>query len=185
MNDAGGQSVGIAPSHWNKVLIVGGPGSGKSTLGRIVAQAMGGVLYELDVIGYVGGAGAERSLEDRLRDVAAIASQDRWVAEGSYIDWTDALAAAADSIVLLDPPWSVARHRIIMRHVKANLRRSNKHAGLRKLWCFVQDCKEYYTGSEARRLRTASWVDGFKAKTVICQTNREVEQFVHCIRSRA
>ena len=175
------QAANVTPFQWDRVLIIGGPGSGKTTLGRTIAQAIEGPLYELDAIGYEGGAGAERSLEDKLGDVGDIASQGRWVAEGSYIDWTDALAAAADGIVVLDPPWRVARHRIVMRHVKASLRRSNKHAGLRKLWSFLQDCKRYYTGSKARRLQTAAWVDGFAGKVVTCRTNQQVEELIHSI----
>lgn len=172
-------------AQWNKVLILGGPGSGKTTLGKRIAQAIDGPFYELDMIGYEKGSGAERSLDDRLHDVAIIADQVRWVAEGSYIDWTMALADAADGIVLLDPPWRVARYRIIMRHAKASLRRSNKHAGLRKLWRFVQDCKRYYTGPNARRQRTEAWIEGFGDKLVICRTNWDVGHLVTSIRSRA
>lgn len=185
MKGVGIQTVVVAPSQWRRVFIVGGPGSGKTRLGRIISQTIGCPLFELDAVGYEGGAGAERSLEDRLRDVANIASQDRWVAEGSYIDWTEALAKAADGIVVLDLPWRVAKHRIVMRHAKASLRRSNRHAGLRKLWLFVQDCKQYYTGPKARRLQTAAWLAGFEGKVLTCRTNREVEQLVDSIRLRA
>jgi len=169
----------------SKVLILGGPGSGKTTLGIQIAQAINGPFHELDFVGYEAGSGVERSLEDRLRDVAIIASQVRWVAEGSYIDWTAALAEAADGIILLDPPWRVARYRIVVRHAKASLRRSNKHPGLKRLWRFVQDCKGYYTGPNARRLQTEAWVEGFADKLVTCRTNREVERLVASIRSRA
>jgi chloramphenicol 3-O-phosphotransferase len=177
--------AGNLPSGWRKIFIVGGPGSGKTTLGSVVARAIDAPLFELDTVGYESGVGAERPMADRLRDVAAIASQERWVAEGSYIDWTRALAEAADGIVWLDPPWRVARHRIVARHVKASLRRSNRHPGLRKLWRFLGHCKGFYTGPDARRLRVARWVDGgFADKTVICRTDREVEDLVRDIRSR-
>jgi adenylate kinase family enzyme len=129
-----------------KILILGGPGSGKTTLGRRLSESLKAPFYELDVIRYDGGAGAERSLGDRLADVAALASQESWIAEGAFIGWTDALAIAADVIIWLDVPWRVACWRIISRHAKASLRGTNKHRGLSRLWKFTNDAKRYYFG---------------------------------------
>jgi adenylate kinase family enzyme len=161
------RATGDASTQWRRVFILGGPGSGKSTLGRRLAQALACPLFNLDAVGYEGGAGPERSRDARLLDVATIAVKDRWVAEGSFIDWTEALAEAADRIVVLDPPCKVARHRIVMRHVKASLRRSNQHAGLRNLWRFVRDSERYYTGRNAGRLQTDVWLGGFRDKVLV------------------
>ncbi|MGN6031467.1 MAG: hypothetical protein ACTHQE_07355 [Thermomicrobiales bacterium] len=165
----------VMAASWGRVFILGGPGSGKTTLGQRLAAALDAPFHALDTVGYEGGAGAEREMEVRLRDIAAIAIQERWVAEGTFIGWTEALAVAADAIVVLDLPWRVARYRIVMRHVKASVRRSNPHAGMRKLWNFVQDSKRYYEGPQAGRLQTAAWVEPFAGKVVTCRTDRDVE----------
>lgn len=177
--------VGITASSWRRVFILGGPGSGKTTLGQRIADVLDAPFYALDAVGYEGGSGAERGMEARLHDIATIAVQECWVAEGSFIGWTEALASAADGIVVLDPPWRVARYRIVMRHVKASLRRSNPHSGLRKLWSFVQDSKRYYEGTTAGRLQTAAWVEPFACKIVTCRTDRDVQHIVANIRPQS
>ncbi len=65
--------------------IIGGAGSGKTTLARRIAVITGGPLYELDSVGYENGAEARRPLEDKLVDVHAIAEQPAWIAEGIFL----------------------------------------------------------------------------------------------------
>jgi hypothetical protein len=163
-----------------RVLIVGGPGSGKTTLAHRLADQVGCPCFELDAVGYEGGAGPERSPADRQRDIATIVNQRAWVAEGSYTGWIDPLATAADVIVWLDVPWRTARHRLITRHVKASLRRSNRHRGLRKLWRFVRFAQAYYTATEEGqgRVQTATWLAGFTTPVIVCRTNADLERLI-------
>jgi adenylate kinase family enzyme len=65
--------------------IIGGPGSGKTTLARRIAVITGAPLYELDSVGYENGAGTRRPLEDKLVDVHAIAEQPAWITEGIFL----------------------------------------------------------------------------------------------------
>ncbi|MGH2541805.1 MAG: hypothetical protein ACRDIB_03350, partial [Ardenticatenaceae bacterium] len=120
-----------------RVHIVGGPGSGKTTLAQRLAQRVGAPLYDLDKIGYESGAGAKRSLEVRLFDVQAILEQPSWVTEGIFLWWTDPLLRAADLIVWLDLPWYIAVWRIVLRHFKLSWAGINPHPGLMNLVRFV------------------------------------------------
>ncbi|HEY1015287.1 MAG TPA: hypothetical protein VGE07_21455, partial [Herpetosiphonaceae bacterium] len=87
-----------------KIHIVGGGGSGKTTLARRLAAATQAPLYELDAIGYEGGAGAKRPLAAKLADIARISAEPAWVTEGIFLWWTDELLAAAELIIWLDLP---------------------------------------------------------------------------------
>ncbi len=52
-----------------RIYIVGGPGSGKTTLARRLADELVLPFYEMDVIGWENGSGAQRPLEVRLADM--------------------------------------------------------------------------------------------------------------------
>lgn len=53
-----------------RIHIIGGPGSGKTTLARRIASRLKIPFYEMDVIGWEGGFASERPLEVRLRDIS-------------------------------------------------------------------------------------------------------------------
>jgi adenylate kinase family enzyme len=52
-----------------RIYITGGPGSGKSTLAKDISHLLDIPCYELDLIGWENGVGADRPLEVRLGDV--------------------------------------------------------------------------------------------------------------------
>ena len=163
-----------------RVFIIGGPGSGKTTLGRRLARLLDIPLVELDAIGYEDGAGPARSSAAREADVKVIARQDVWVAEGAFIGWTEPLAMAADHVIWLDVPWRIARSRIVSRHVRASLGGNNRHKGLLKLWRFLQFANTYYTSDEGpeNRAQTAIWLAQFGVKVHACRTDREVDNWI-------
>lgn len=121
-----------------RIHIIGGAGSGKTTLARRLAELIDAPAYDLDAIGYEKGAGAARPLELRLKDVQAIVEQPAWITEGIFLWRTDPLFQAADQIVWLDLPWPVAVWRIVLRHLKLSWAGSNPHSGLLKLFRFVR-----------------------------------------------
>jgi adenylate kinase family enzyme len=56
-----------------RIHIVGGPGSGKTTLAKQLAGLLGVPAYDLDVVAYERGAGRKRDLEVRREGVARLA----------------------------------------------------------------------------------------------------------------
>lgn len=164
-----------------RIFIIGGPGSGKTTLGRRIAQQFHIPFYEIDLVGWENGAGAERPMDVRLRDVHEIAIQPDWVAEGWFPVWTDELQAAADQIVWLDLPWSIARWRIITRHMRASLTGTNKHRGLLKLYRFLGDAREFYTNQppgQHSRAVAAKELQPYQSKVVHCRRPVDVDAFL-------
>ncbi|MBX3029589.1 MAG: AAA family ATPase [Chloroflexi bacterium] len=104
-----------------RILILGGQGTGKTTLARAIAAATGWPLHELDLVArHGGGTGPERSAEARAVDVAAIAASDAWVAEGVHLDWTEPLLTRAERIVWLDHVRGRAASARMVRRFGAN-----------------------------------------------------------------
>lgn len=164
-----------------RIFIIGGAGSGKTTLGRRISQHFDIPFYEMDLVGWENGVGAERPHELRLHDVHEIALQQAWVAEGWHRPWTNELLQTADQIVWLDLPWSIARQRIVVRHLRASLAGTNKHRGMLKLYRFLNDAKSFYIGKQPgqnNRLAAAEDLQPYLSKVVHCQRPADVDAFL-------
>ena len=175
-----------------RIFIIGGPGSGKTTLARKLAAITDAPIHELDLVGYENGAGAKRALPDKLRDVETIAESEKWIAEGVFLWWTERLAEQADMVIWLDVPWHLAWWRIVSRHVKTSISRTNRHRGWRKLRYFLQNARRYYTGKESRpesidddrtvtRDATELELARHRHKLVHCRNTRDVAAIVRLL----
>jgi adenylate kinase family enzyme len=178
-----------------RVHIVGGPGSGKTTLARSLAQECSLPLYELDAVAYDHGAGAKRPLHVRLADVAAVSGQDAWITEGIFLGWTDELFDRADAVIWLDLPWRLAAWRIAMRHVRASRAGANQHQGLHRLGRFLLDARRYYRAPASMaaapdddravtRGATANLLARYRRKTIHCSSRQDVEAAMRSMLSR-
>ncbi len=98
-----------------RVLILGRPGAGKTTLARQIAERLDLPGIHLDDWrrGRTGRVPRER-LSARAESTASTRS---WVAEGIFVTWTTPLMEAADLIVLLDLPRTVLAYRIWRRRL--------------------------------------------------------------------
>lgn len=150
--------VSAAPQ---RIHIVGGPGSGKTTLAAALAWRLGLSADDLDDVALTEGTAADfrplRALALRELEVVRLSNRPSWVTEGSYLWWTDALFDRAQAIVWLDIPWAVAARRILMRHVRTYVSdiacatgirsrlRVLRHPHARYLLSFLQWSSRYYT----------------------------------------
>jgi len=160
------------PARPQRIYIIGGGGSGKTTLGRQVARALELDLTELD-----GSSGAG----ERARG-------SRWVIEGIFVWGTAVWLERADLVVWLDLPWRVARRRILTRHLRLTAAGANPHRGWRLLWQFLRSQRRYYTGPAREPAGPADWdaitraatarlVRGHEAKVVVLRSPREVRRW--------
>ncbi|MBM2622787.1 hypothetical protein JIG36_45535 [Actinoplanes sp. LDG1-06] len=110
-----------------RVLILGGPGSGKTTLARTVAADLRLPHTELDRIAYDPPADRDeapfwqwtRSPDaSRWERASALAATGRWVTDGLYAGWTTPLRDAADVIIWLDLPATTSLWRVLKRAVR-------------------------------------------------------------------
>lgn len=113
-------SMAAMESPIQRIHIVGGPGSGKTTLAGALALHFGTTAHDLDNVALSEGTGPgfrpKRSVPSRERDIRSLSESAAWVTEGAYLWWTEPLFQRAQAIIWLDPPWSVAARRILMRH---------------------------------------------------------------------
>jgi shikimate kinase len=172
--------MSIKGEEMTRLYIIGGPGSGKTTLAKRISHQLNIPCYEMDLIGWENGVGVPRPLEVRLREVHEIAIQADWVTEGGRSPWTDEFLQSAEQIVWLDLPWNTVRWRLVTRHMRASLAGTNKHRGLLELYHFMGSAKVFYTSTQpdhGTRLTVAKELQPYRHKIVHCRRPTEVEAF--------
>lgn len=130
--------MSVAIGRWQRVLIVGGPGSGKTRLARQLAERTGTQLHHLDDVARIGGGnGPLRPLSDRERLAAEIADGDQWITEGVHLGWTNPLLERADVILWIDDvSWLTAAQRISRRFVEGGVREARSRHGRQRVTRF-------------------------------------------------
>ncbi len=104
---------------FSKILVIGCPGSGKSTFARALHKATGIPLYHLDRIWYrQDGSTVTRDEFDRR--LSEILKKDSWIIDGHYRRTLETRLRACDTVFFLDYPTELclegARSRVGTPH---------------------------------------------------------------------
>jgi hypothetical protein len=125
----------------------------------------------------------------KLDDVQRIAAQPGWITEGMFLRWTEELFLHAVAIVWLDLTFRVAAWRILLRHVKAELGRDNRHPGWSNLARIFRNVRRYYTPTAigpgaphddavVTRHATVMAVKPYRLKVLACRHQADVKSLV-------
>lgn len=91
------------PTVPRRIHVIGGPGTGKTTLAGALGGVLGVPVIHLDDVARVGGGtGRIRTPGERDPLVATILAGDAWITEGVHLGWTEPLLARAELIVWLE-----------------------------------------------------------------------------------
>lgn len=97
-----------------RVLVIGSPGAGKSTLSHDLARRSGLSLHHLDRIHWLPGW-IERDRDEARGMVEQVLAQDRWIIDGNYGSTMPLRLPRADTVVWLDYPTSLCFGRALNR----------------------------------------------------------------------
>ena len=189
--------------NFSRIHIIGGPGSGKTTLAREIAAYLGTEVHELDQVAFTGLDFDERPFSDRVAAIHGIATRPAWITEGLFVRWTDELLARANIVVWLDHVnWQRGFWRITRRFVNSAVREARKRHGWERFTRFpdyarhikqlVQvffSSRAYYGGYPTRstdriesRHTTAAFLKPYKEKVIHCYNDEAIEAFIEYIR---
>jgi adenylate kinase family enzyme/ribosomal protein S27AE len=185
-----------------RIHIVGGPGSGKTTLAHEIGTRLGIEVYELDLIAFTGPDYIQRTLSERLADISLIANRPAWITEGLFILWTEPLLEYADIIVWLDNvTWGRSMWRTVHRFVSLALKEAKSRRGTEKLTRFndyarhlrqlihvFSSSRVYYaappssqTSQIESRTNTAQRLAFYKDKVIHCYTDEAIKAFLNYV----
>jgi len=114
---------------YNKIHIIGGPGSGKSYLANKLSKKLKIPCYDLDDIKWdnksdsYGIRAPEHVRDSKLKRILL---KDKWIVEGVYLDWVKESFRKAELIIFLDSSEKKRRKRILIRFIKLKFKRHKK-----------------------------------------------------------
>ncbi len=100
-----------------KVIVIGCPGSGKSTVSRALHNKTGIPLYHLDMMYW----NADKTTVEKsvfLERLSAVLEKDEWIIDGNYASTMELRMAACDTVIFLDYPLDVCLDGIRERRGK-------------------------------------------------------------------
>ena len=100
-----------------KIIVIGCPGSGKSTFARALHNKTGIPLYHLDMMYW----NADKTTVEKsvlLERLSAVLEKDEWIIDGNYGSTMELQMAACDTAIFLDYPLDVCLDGIIERRGK-------------------------------------------------------------------
>jgi adenylate kinase family enzyme len=116
-----------------RIIVVGTPGAGKSTLAKELARRLGVPFLELDALfwGPNWTSVGRELFRERVRQALLPTC---WVAGGNYSAARDLIWPAADTLVWLDYPLWVSLTRLVRRTWRRVTKREVLWAGNRETW---------------------------------------------------
>lgn len=101
-----------------KVIVIGCPGSGKSTFSRRLAEKTDIPVYHLDMMYW----NEDKTTVDKgifLERLDAVLQKDEWIIDGNYISTMEQRMLACDTIIFLDYPLEICLDGVKSRQGKA------------------------------------------------------------------
>ena len=89
-----------------KVIVIGCPGSGKSTISRALHNKTGIPLYHLDMMYW----NADKTTVEKsifFERLSGVLEKDEWIIDGNYGSTMELRMAACDTVIFLDYPLEV------------------------------------------------------------------------------
>ena len=89
-----------------KIIIIGCPGSGKSTFARTLHEKIGVPLYHLDMMYW----NADKTTVEKsvfLARLSAVLEKEEWIIDGNYASTMEMRLCACDTVFFLDYPLDV------------------------------------------------------------------------------
>ena len=100
-----------------KVMVIGCPGSGKSTFSRALSQITGLPLTHLDMLYW----NADKTTVERsvfIERLSEVLQKDAWIIDGNYGSTMELRMQACDTVVFLDYPLDICLNGVYKRKGK-------------------------------------------------------------------
>jgi len=124
-----------------RISVVGNSGSGKTTVARAIAAALGVPHLELDAVFHQPDWQPLDEAEFR-RVVSDFTDAGGWVVDGNYSAVRDIIWSRADTVIWIDPPRHRVMRQLIARTMRRMAARTELWNGNRERWSYLFNREE-------------------------------------------
>ena len=150
-----------------KIIVIGCPGSGKSTVSRALHNKTGIPLYHLDMMYW----NADKTTAEKsvfLERLSTVLEKDEWIIDGNYGYTMELRMAACDTVVFLDYPLDVCLDGIKERRGKP--RSDMPWIETEEDAEFIEFIKSY---NEQQKLKVLELLEKYSDKNIVIFKSRE------------
>ena len=101
----------------NKISIIGGPGTGKSTLANNIGRELNLPIYHIDAIHHLENWKV-RDSEERDKIILEMINREKWVIDGTYKSTLEARVKKSDMIIFLNYSTAARVRGVLSRYLK-------------------------------------------------------------------
>lgn len=169
----------------DRIIIIGSPGSGKSTLSRDMTRKLNIPLYHLDAL-FWNPNWDLKSSEERQAILFELVKKETWIIDGNYRDSLDIRIDAADTIVFLNRSRFLCVFRTLKRVAQNyNKNRIDMGEGCRERFDleFIKYVWNFAKVQKPTLIEKLNNIDTSK-KVIELKSNKEVEQFLATIHAK-
>lgn len=157
-----------------RIVVIGCPGSGKSTLSRELHNITGIPLYHLDMMYW----NADKTTVEKsvfLGRLAAVLKKDEWIIDGNYSSTMEVRIAACDTVIFLDYPLDICLDGIKLRRGKP--RNDMPWIETEENAEFIEFIKSY---NDKQKPKVLDLLEKYSNKNIIILKSRtEAAKFLH------
>ena len=159
----------------DRVVIVGCPGAGKTTLARRLSECTGLPVIHLDSHFWLSGRQVRPRVEWEAR-LRALTAHPRWIMDGDFGRTLALRLAAADTVIMVNAPRWLCLLRVIRRGLRYDGPPGDRLAnGCRLDWQFLRDIWRYRRDQHPHVARA---IRGFRGNVVKLRSTAAVDAFV-------
>ncbi len=158
-----------------RVIVIGCPGSGKSTLSIELSEITGLPLYHLDMMYW----NSDRTTIEKtvfVNRLEQVLKEDEWIIDGNYASTMEMRISACDTVIFLDYPTDVCVEGVISRRGKSRQDIPWIEPENQEDLEFMEFIRGYNETSKPKVIR---FLEKYKTKNIIILTSRhEAEMFL-------